>query len=194
MLKTVGYHTIGNTGEQLTYRIKVGPVLSRIRKDKNGKEVHPPMAGEGFYFWDNDLDTAHWWGKMRYGDKKKYRIFQMDFTLKYDNSTFFDLVGSMEHLKLLAKFVYEIQQDKSINTDDWKMHNYIRFLRSMNNIKPGTFPFKIIRFNDASTNNTFRQIKLKLNDLKSFTYINPIFIICVLEWKALNLQSFKHVH
>ena len=78
MIKSFGYQTIEKRLETVEYRLRRGPWKS-LMVDGNGRpKRHPPFAGEGYYFWEDNMDAAEWWGDVHYIQKgKEYRIFKI---------------------------------------------------------------------------------------------------------------------
>jgi hypothetical protein len=188
MIQSVGHHTVEKTGESIADRINLGPVKS-IVLDENGKpKEKPPFAGDGYYFWEDNIDAANWWGERHYSTYgKPFRIFRIDLILRYNDSSFFDLVGSRQHLRLLGSLINKTK--KSIDCEGWKLHNFIAYFRLLNTRNKGMFPFKMVRFNDFSLNPKF-QSPIYLRGLQHMTLMNPFYIVCVFEREDLDLKSF----
>lgn len=58
-----------------------------------------PWLGDGYYFWDNLLERAQWWGESHY--KGKYMICQAYANI--EDNKYLDLAGNMEQLKYFEK-------------------------------------------------------------------------------------------
>lgn len=65
--------------------------------------------GEGFYFWDSEIDDAHWWGHAHYGDL--YLIYQSQYD--YDSLDYLDLLGNTEHRKYFFTFAEAIKNKRN---------------------------------------------------------------------------------
>lgn len=190
MLQSFGHQTILKEGA-VGDRLKLGPHKSLIVEKDGTPKLRPPFAGEGYYFWEDNIDAAEWWGHVRYIQKKKeYRIFRIDLTLRYDDMSFFDLIGNRQHLKLLQKMVEKTKME--VNCNGWKLHNYIAYFRILQTRKNGMFPFKMLRFNDYSLNPKI-QDPLQLTDNQHKYLMNPFYIICVFEIDILDLATFKYI-
>lgn len=188
MIKSFGHHTCELTNESVSDRTKLGPVKSSIY-DENGKlKNKPPFAGDGYYFWEDNIDAAMWWGKVQYlNHGKNYRIFRMDLTLQYDGNSLIDLIGNRQHLK---RILNQIQKARiRTDTTGWKFHNYIAYFKRMEIVQPGIFPYKMIRFNDSRLNSKIQE-PLLLNEHKKMILLNPFYIICVFDFSDLDLKSF----
>jgi hypothetical protein len=188
MIQTYGHHTIENNGEKISNRIKIGPVKSLVLDEEGKPKKRPPFVGDGYYFWEDNLDAAEWWGGVHYTLlKKEYRIFRIDLTLDYADNSFFDLVGNRQHLKLLAKLIDKTK--KKIDCDGWVLHNYIAYWKVMNSRTEGVFPYKMIRFNDSNMNPKI-QMPISLRATKNMTLLNPFYIVCVFDLEDIALKSF----
>ncbi len=149
MLTTCGHQTIEKTTEGVNSRIKAGPVISTINDSFGQLKKKPPFAGDGYYFWEDNIEAGEWWGKVHYANKgKEFRIFGINFLLRYDDDSFLDLVGNRQHLRLIQKIIVKLK--KSMKCDDWKLHQFIMFLRKKNHEGKIKFPYKIMRFNDQN--------------------------------------------
>src|SRR5277367_517215 len=128
MDKSLGHHTLERTNESVPFRLAAGPVRSLMTNADGTPKVNPPFAGEGFYFWEDNLDAAIWWGEKHYVQKGKlYRIFGIDLKLEDDGTTYLDLVGNRKQLKLLDELITKTK--KETNCVDWKFHNFISYWR-----------------------------------------------------------------
>lgn len=191
MINTFGHQTIEKTNESVATRIAVGPIKSTLL-DENGKpKEKPPFAGDGYYFWEDNIEAADWWGKVRYVNKgKSYRVFRLDLILRYDDHSFFDLVGSRQHLKLLGALIKKAKI--ATNCAGWVLHNYLTYFRILNGRNKGIFPYKMIRFNDSSLNPKM-QGPISLTSQQHQTLMNPFYIICVFELQDISLKTFTFI-
>lgn len=191
MINTVGHQTIENTGEAIGSRLKLGPVKSTIVDRKGNKKTKPPFAGDGYYFWDDSIEAAEWWGAVHYASrKKKYRVFRINVELRYDDNSFFDLIGSRQHLKLLGQLIKKTKM--SIPCDGWTLEKFITYFRLQESKAKGLFPYKMIRFNDYSLNPKIHDY-IALSDEKHKALMNPFYIICVFEVKDLKLHTYTFI-
>lgn len=53
--------------------------------------------GSGYYFWDNSIDSAKWWGETHY--KNNYIICRSFYD--YHSDEYLDLVGNQEHIRYI---------------------------------------------------------------------------------------------
>ena len=192
MIKSAGHHTIEKTAETVGQRLQLGPVKS-VSIDKAGNQkAKPPFAGDGYYFWEDNMDAAEWWGQMKYARHgKHFRVFRIDIELRYDDGTFLDLIGNRQHLKFLGLLIKKTRMNVA-ESADWKFHHYIAYFRRQENKKKGMFPYKMIRFNDAKLNPKIQE-PLLLNDAEKMALLNPFYIICVFDITDLNLPTFTFI-
>ena len=88
MIKSFGHQTIYKSAETVANRLTKGPDIASM-KDRFGRPKKiPPFAGEGYYFWEDNIDAAEWWGDVHYIQKgKEYRIFRINLEMRYDNNS-----------------------------------------------------------------------------------------------------------
>lgn len=181
------------TGEAISDRMKLGPVKSTMF-DATGKPKNkPPFAGDGYYFWEDNIDAAEWWGMVHYLNRgKSYRIFRIDIDLIY-NGLFFDLIGNRQHLKLIANMIKKTKMQ--IDCKDWKFHQFIAYFRRLESHHKGIFPFRIMRFNDAKLNPKIQEpLRLShVENAENSVLLNPFYIICVFEQADLQLGTFTFI-
>lgn len=188
MINTFGHQTIEKTSESIGDRIKAGPIKSEENNGNGSPKKYPPFAGDGYYFWEDNIEAADWWGFVKYQRKgKEYRVFRIDLTLRYDNQTFFDIVGNRQHLNLLKRLIDKTK--KATDCNDWKLHNFIKYFRLLEQKNPGMFPYKMIRFNDFALNPKI-QSQVFLGGFNRYALLNPFYIICVFDKEILPLETF----
>lgn len=127
-----------------------------------------PWLGKGFYFWDNLLERAHWWGKTHY--RNKYMICCADAFI--DDSEYLDLVGNMTQLNFFRDCCGEI---KKTYPKDLTIPFVLQKL-----MKDGNFPFKAIRVRSEycgghKLDNTLKFVKYH----ESYMDLNPPVQICI---------------
>lgn len=190
MIFTFGHQTIEKL-HPISARIKIGPHKSKGTKEDGSPLKKPPFAGEGYYFWEDNIEAAEWWGEVRFTKyNKNYYIFKIDVSLRYDDNSFLDLIGNRQHLKFLSKLINRTKT--KVDCQNWKLHNFISYFRILQKRNPGIFPFKILRFNDHSINPKL-QTPIQLTDYQHKQLINPFYIICVFDLDILDLASFKYI-
>lgn len=193
MIKSCGHHTIKKTSESITDRTKLGPVKSTTFDEQNRPKSKPPFAGDGYYFWEDNIEAAEWWGYVKYAKKGfPFRIFKIDIDLIYDG-TFIDLIGNRQHIKLIANLIRKTKMN--IDCSEWKFHHFIAYFRKLELRQKGIFPFKMIRFNDAKLNPKIQEPLLlsAQEQAQNSVLLNPFYIICVFDEVDLNLSTFTFV-
>lgn len=194
MIKTIGHHTIEKTGEAVAERLSVGPVFSTVLDRAGNSKPKPPFAGDGYYFWEDNIEAADWWGLVHYRRRgKDYRVFKIDLELSYETGVFLDLIGNRQHIEFMAELIRKTKQN--IPCTDWKFHQFIAYFRKTAERNPRLFPYKMMRFNDAKLNPKIQE-PLTLTESESsskFLLLNPFYIVCVFELSELNLATFAFV-
>lgn len=109
-----------------------------------------PFAGEGYYFWEENLEAARWWGKGHI--QGPYRIFSIEITLRYDDGSFFDLIGNRRHLMLLRALIEKAKKSIGEECNTWKAIITLLTLEKGRLKLKTDLPFRIIRFNDYGMN------------------------------------------
>ncbi len=167
-LETKGYHIVEDR-DNIEEIIENGPFPT---EDKD------PYLGFGIYFWDNNLSSAKWWGDNRYKGKK-YLICEADLDLI--PGKFLDLVGDMGAINYFRECL------KKFKRTNWTLGQAIEFLKDLNNTHEGIFPYKSIRAVDLKyvVNRVYFTMRTR-----SFTSLNPVFIICVME-KDEQIKNFS---
>lgn len=164
MFQTIGHHTCRNG--QKAYLEQNAPFKSCSKTEGE------TYLGDGYYFWDNNIEKARWWGKTHY-PIEGYNILEYDLNIEDDQ--FLDLVGSREdliHFKRLSdKFKEKYPQKATIS-------QCICFYRKMEAKKQGTFPYNAIRVCDIHDKK--RQAPAIFGaEKKGVLLLDPCYIICL---------------
>jgi hypothetical protein len=53
-----GHHTIQKTIETIAHRTSAGPIKSLMKHPNGTPKKHPPFVGDGYYFWEDNIDAA----------------------------------------------------------------------------------------------------------------------------------------
>lgn len=175
IVNTKGHHTYNY--EPPHFNDAGAPVFSKITS-KDG-ETHFPFLGEGFYFWDDNINRAKLWGEQRY--KGRYHIKEYHFELKGDS--FLDLVGSRQDLFAF----YTIARKIWARFGKMPIGQTICFLQNLEKSTPGTFPFKIIRALNVKTHRNTIPFNSD-NGIKSTFLLDPEMIICFFDQKDIPID------
>lgn len=181
---TKGHHTLKLTSESVSQRLVTGPVFSIYKRDK--KDKIQPFVGEGYYFWDDNIEAARWWGDKHY--KGRYRVFTIEFRLNYDSGVFLDLVGNRAHLILIGSMINKLKM--RLDCEGWKLNQFLDYFRKNDEQKPGVFPYRVVRFNDNSAK-VYDMGFLALSQYHHRIALNPFYAVCVYNRADLDMSSFK---
>lgn len=153
-------------------------IYQTVRDKNNPEEVEEkgpflcsdnPWLGEGYYFWDDVLDRAHWWGIIHYD--RQYMICQARADI--ENDKYLDLAGNMEQLKLFRKCYDEI--NKLHNGKVTTVQFVIEKLRRDKN-----FPYQAIRVLTEGCGGD-EKVNFVENNRRSFLNYSPPMQICIYE-------------
>jgi len=187
---TIGYHTCRVDGGREIV-LENSPFLAEHLED-----VNPPkyqFLGTGYYFWDNNIELAKWWGKTRLKDG--YFIVQMDFNLT--SETCFDLVGNREHQIYLIETLKDLEFNKGMKRDNWTICQCINYLKELENVSKTNliFPYFLIRAVDLTNHKADKnQYKIKFSTEKdNYSLLSPRIIICATNTERLLMDSKKIV-
>ena len=154
---------------------------------KGNGEKEIPFLGIGHYFWDDNIDTAKWWGKKFL--KNEYYVVQS--TLSCNSDIFFDLVGNRQHMKWLIRTMNELV-GRGVNRKNWTLGVYFEFIKKMSEKDPSAFPYKMIRAADIS-GKAQRLLYYFVEGKPNFTDLNPRLVVCVIEKNVAYLKPCKIV-
>ncbi len=177
IIKTKGHHTYRY--EPPYYTDAGTPIYSKITG--SGENTHFPFLGEGYYFWDNNIERAKRWGKQRYNGH--YGI--NEYPLVLEGEYFLDLAGSRQDLYDFFAIVQKIWDKLG---ERMPIGQTICLLQTLERQKPGTFPFKIIRsLNVKTKHNTISYNSDK--NIKSSFLLDPEIIICFFDRNDVPIGS-----
>jgi hypothetical protein len=167
--ETVGQHACSKKGEKDSV-LKNAPFLSKVQEGTN------PFLGSGYYYWEENLDMAHYWGKTHY----KGNYFIIENTLALEGDKFLDLVGNRKHMKFVKDLTTRLA---SKGRPAWNIGTVLEFARRMNEARNNAikFPFKAVRAIDEWVDDKKREKYYFVEGKKNFTYLNPRLVICVYE-------------
>lgn len=142
-----GFHACSSTGGKECVFLKA-PFLSDASKEQ--------WLTQGYYFWTDDDDLAHWWGYLRY--KRNYLVVESKITI--EEQCFLDLVGNQKQCKLFVEWAREYIKSANKKGIDFALEigfsteNEI-FVSLMIQVfrkiaKNSFFPFKAVKAADKS--------------------------------------------
>ncbi len=185
-METIGHHTCLNT-EDVDKIEQEGP-FKATHDSKTGKYQ---FLGTGYYFWDNNIEAAKFWGETHY--KGNYLVFKADLIIPKEK--FLDLVGSRENMIYLQELMVRFKSQNK-NSEHWELGKFIEFMKEVAN-KPGfknVFPYTVFR---AIDNNAVIKKEYKylfVAGKHSYINLNPRLIICLVEKSSLVLKNFCVVY
>lgn len=188
IVRTIGHHTFRY--DPPTWTEKGAPVKSKNNPEtQENNEPQYKFLGDGYYFWDDNIEMAKRWGERQY--KGKYKILECPLELKGEN--FLDLVGSRKDLRdfvtILNRIVEKWKDYKSIGKS-------LYLLQLMARYKPEVFPFTIIRSLDIKKNslndNSGDSIQYT-SQLNKKMLLSPEIIICFYEKNDIPLHNARFI-
>lgn len=188
-------NVVRTTGQQVfkydppQYTEKGVPVFARnpsseeLREAKGkGEEPKFQFLGEGYYFWDDNIERAHKWGKQHC--EGSYRILEAQLELQGDN--FLDLVGSREDLRIFLN-AFSVMKKKYPNL---KIGAFFHGMQAIMKHQTDVWPFTIIRALNVKKNG----YKIRYNHLSNAEMLlDPEIIICFYRENELNLQNSRYL-
>jgi hypothetical protein len=175
------HHACEQTGGS-QYVLANSPFLSKINLTSNPPKK--PFLGEGYYFWDYNIEQAERWGR----SQVKGKYFVIEAVIKIDSSEdgfWLDLVGNRKHLVSFVTILNEFdlldnENEHIKNIDLCEIINYLRTKCPLD-----SFPFRAIRAVDNSVNTKYHK-RIAFNYSKrNFTLLDPKIIISFLNKKDI---------
>ncbi len=175
------YHTCQDSKDAV---LKVrAPFRSTARKI-NGKLIKP-FLGDGYYFWEHNIDVAHFWGNNHYNND--YVITEY-YGLDRTNILDFNDNLHWEYFKELQERLGTPATSKYKYLSDWI--NYFRKLdKESKNLS--VFPFNVLRSDEhMDSNSKIKTIVKKVyfvDRTPYYTIQNRLTIICVHNFQNSNM-------
>ena len=185
IINTIGYHTC-KCGKN-RYLLNNAPFRSQCTPEtEEGKE---PFLGDGYYMWDYNLETAHWWGDVHYNSQ--YAILSYPLSLSGDR--FLDLVGSRKDMEDFRTLIAKVRSKPGC--ESFGIARCIMFLEWLNSLRDdgGVFDYKIIRAVDA-TKKRANQVYTFVSARNSAINLDPRILICFKDKNDIPLHQAKVVH
>lgn len=167
----IGYHTLENRGNAEKIELD-GPIAA--------KKLEKAWLGPGYYFWDRDVDWAHFWGMSLYG--VRYYIFRAEIIF---DAMCFDLHGNPEHKKILAEAIEEIKKKPHlIGNQKITLPKVIEYLKRHAELE--------LDYDSARISHFPKDLKtLDVGGLRGeFIYLNDPIQICLFNLKRFDGEKF----
>lgn len=182
-METVGHHSCYKDGGY-DFVLENAPFIANHNPDTGKKQ----FLGTGYYFWDDNLDMALYWGKNHYDNN--FYIIECD--LCFHNDCLLDLIGIRNHQKYLMQVREKLAKLFPYTGDTWSLGTFIEFLKYINENDEryrGIFNFKAVRAVDV-TQKSIPKIYF-VQGKGNYTNLNPRYVICLYEKNELILRSKK---
>ena len=170
-MKRTGFHTLKDKGNIEEIK-RHGPY--RCERDD-------AWLGFGYYFWDSNIEWAHWWGKCACNNK--YIICESSLVI---DERCFDLVGDPNHQRELIEVFKLLMSIGEFNSNRAvTVASVIEYLK-----QKGLFDYDSIRSQHFSRDDT----KVNYNPIRpEYTFFGQKIQICLIKTNNLALQTFKVV-
>ena len=114
MKTVVLHHTCGQEGGE-EYVLANAPFYAK----DFAQERKYQFLGAGYYFWDDDIEQAHYWGKVHYNNKYYIVVFDcnideeflLDLNTREGQKMFFEMQKALQEVISIT--------NKSVNVEDW---------------------------------------------------------------------------
>ncbi|CAL2091385.1 conserved protein of unknown function [Tenacibaculum sp. 190524A02b] len=174
---------------QKAYLLERAPFSSKIKKGRNNKN-RVPFLGEGYYFWEENIQAAHRWGSIHY--KGNYSVIEFE-NLSLNHNFLLDFLDrrSSSYFRELKKEY--IQKNKKV-FGSFKLGQWIEFFKKLNKEGKIIFRYKYFRAveNVMGDINDYDNEKVNFStDGKYYTYLSPLNIICFVDKHDITCKNKK---
>lgn len=169
------------------------PFKSLKRKKLNGKGFIIPFLGEGYYFWEENINAAHDWGKrhckgkyniVQYRDLEIPRNILLDFGNRRDLAYFNELRNK-----------YIVRRPES---EKWSISVWIEFFKKIKLIDNLHFPYNYFRaeenYPEAEKNAIIKEKHIFASGEQYYTYLSPLWILCILEKNSMKFATKEIIY
>ncbi|MGB5982686.1 MAG: hypothetical protein WBG46_11140 [Nonlabens sp.] len=160
------------------------------KRKSNGTFIKKiPFAGEGFYFWEDNIEHAHHWGQQHYDNK--YSIVEFE-ELKVSSDLLLDFLNP-NHRRYF-KEMKAIWLKKEPKTANYAFGQWIEFFKRLDKKDNGIFPFKFIRAKEELGNVPLRYKveKMAFSSSSSINIdLNPCVFLCILDKTLIKYGNRK---
>lgn len=171
--------------------MKKTPLYQAVDGNRQSGNVAKPILcmddeawlGSGYYFWDNSLESAEWWGKEHYHSN----FFINRSYYDYHSDEYLDLVGNTKHRKYI-KNRYDILVRR--RHDTYTVGELIEILKQ----KDPDFPFLAVRALPIPSNVDSKQ-KIFYDQNNEFYFdANEKIQMCVIELSFLLNGEYRMIY
>ena len=190
--ETIGYHACRDN-EDIDKTERDAPFKSKWKRGDDPKKVlHQPFLSEGYYFWEQDIESAHWWGNICYADK--YVVFKYDISL--DRERLLDLAGSPIDKKRLVTMAAQAIQQGIVGYSDPKEIPAGEVLTFVRNLMKDRFPYQAVRSVDNERSQGGGRVNLRPFAAWTNRSVpdDPQFILCLFNFSAQTLHNQTVMH
>lgn len=138
--------------------------------------------GNGYYFWENNVGNAHWWGK---NFKEGYIICRSYYI--YDNKNFFDFMNP-NHIEIFRVYVLELE--KKYNYRKLTVSFVLEFLKKQKNFAK----YKAIRCYPSKQDSENIMYFNENKNIKAFLDLRPPVQICVFDKSFLCQNIYEIIY
>lgn len=174
------------------YILQNAPFKAVKKKSPNGGPIKIPFLGEGYYFWEENIDAAIRWGKKHYDNK--YSIVEyIDVNILDDELLNLTNRRNIQYFKELQAIYIQ----KRPACEKWRLGTWIEFFKKLRDQNEVNFPFKYIRADEHLPEKEelgYNKEKTFFADgLPYYTFLSPLLMLCVLDKKELKFKE-KRIH
>jgi hypothetical protein len=198
VFKFIGHHACSKDGG-FDHVLQNAPFESRHdpegKNNEEGKKSNK-FLGTGYYFWDENLETAKWWGGKSYKDG----FFVVQCNLIIPTLELLDLLANRKHMMkflLLAQELHIAHKNKFLTVADT-----IEMLKELHEEDESkkTFPYQAVRAIDHRTTQRKKEELGKTpnalrfhRETSSFINLSPSIILCIFKKSLIEPNSTKVV-
>ena len=173
MRKVVLHHTCKRDGGS-DFVLQNAPFLAIDNRESKKYQ----FLGSGYYFWEDDIKQAHYWGQVHYG-KDNYFIVQFlcnideDDLLDLDSKTGYNILE-----KVKEKFSEHTKRIKNISDkcNNWSLSQWISFFYKYNETYSIGFDFKAIKVKDYNFSRKKEQKIFFVQEKQNYTCLGGVYI------------------
>lgn len=150
--------------------------------------------GEGYYFWETFLNSAHWWGKMHCLNN----YFICEATCVKTETNCFDLVGDSEHMSIFSDTV-ELMRKNGLIQKTTTVPRILQYLKD--DIKIFHFDAtRAVGFTSIASKKSSKYLKKMLFELpkvgkvEHYMHYLPPIQICFYKKDSMGLNGYKIIY